>query len=488
MPLPFTDMPANLRIPGVYIEFDNSLAAQAAQEFKVLVVGQRLAAGTVAQGVPTRVTNEAQADEFFGRGSMLAEMLRAMKAKDRFMETWAIALDDLAAGVVAAGSITFGGTPTVAGTLNVYIAGKRVQTGISASQTAAAIATAFAAAVNADTSLPVTAAVDGTTTTKVNITARHKGEAGNTLDLRLNYYGESTPNGMTVAIAAMAGGTGNPDVNVAIAGMGDEWWNWIVMPYTDTANLVALEAELTLRWGPTRQKGARAFAAYRGAHAATGSFGSGRNSPHVTCMGTNIAPQPPYIWAAVNAIAAANPLALDPARPLNTIELTGLMPPAVADRWDDDERNLLLWDGISTYKVTSDGRCLIELQITMYQLNASGLSDVSYLFINRPETLERIRFEQRARVSGRFPRHKLSGDANARFGAGQPIVTDTVIKGELLALYQDFIGKGWCDDLAGYKASLITEIDTANGRINWKDEPRLIGPANVFAGLAQFRI
>ena len=488
MPLPFNDMPANLRIPGVFIEFDNSLAAQAEQEFKVLVIGQRLTTGTVAEGVSTRVTNEVQADEYFGRGSMLAEMLRAMKAKDRFMETWAIALDDNAAGVAAGGAVTFGGSPTEAGTLNAYVAGKRVQTAISAAQASTAIATAFAAAVNADTSLPVTAAVDGVNQSKVNLTARHKGEAGNDIDIRLNYYGESTPKGMTATITAMTGGTGNPDVADAIAGFGDAWWNWIVMPYTDTANMVALEAELTLRWGPTRQKGARAFCAYRGNHSSTGAFGSGRNSPHVTCMGTNAAPQPPYIWAAVNAIAAANPLALDPARPLNTIELTGLMPPAVADRWDDDERNLLLWDGISTYKVTSDGRCLIELQITMYQLNASGLSDISYLFINRPETLERIRFEQRARVAARFPRHKLSGDANARFGAGQPIVTDTVIKGELLALYQDFITDGWCDDLEGYKASLIVEIDTANGRVNWKDEPRLIGPANVFAGLVQFRI
>lgn len=488
MPLPFNDMPANLRIPGVFIEFDNSLAAQAEQEFKILVIGQRLTTGTVAEGVPTRVTNEVQADEYFGRGSMLAEMLRAMKAKDRFMETWAIALDDNAAGVAAAGAVVFGGSPTEAGTLNAYIAGKRVQTGISAAQASTAIATAFAAAVTADTSLPVTAAVDGVNQSKVNLTARHKGEAGNDIDIRLNYYGEATPKGMTATITAMTGGTGNPDVADAIAGFGDAWWNWIVMPYTDTANMVVLETELTLRWGPTRQKGCRAFASYRGNHSATGTFGSGRNSPHVTCMGTNMAPQSPYIWAAVNAIAAANPLALDPARPLNTIELTGLMPPAVADRWDDDERNLLLWDGISTYKVTSDGRCLIELQITMYQLNASGLPDVSYLFINRPETLERIRFEQRARVAARFPRHKVSNDVNARFGAGQPIVTKTVIEAELIALYQVFIERGWCEDLEGYKKSLLTEIDTANGRVNWKDEPRLIGPANVFAGLVQFRI
>src|SRR4030065_412524 len=106
--LPFNQLPASLRLPGVYIEIDNSLAAQAEMEFKVLVIGQRLAAGTVAQGVPTRVTNEAQAELFFGRGSMLAEQLKSMKAVDRFMETGAIALDDNGAGVQAAGTVTIG--------------------------------------------------------------------------------------------------------------------------------------------------------------------------------------------------------------------------------------------------------------------------------------------------------------------------------------------------------------------------------------------
>jgi phage tail sheath gpL-like len=117
-----------------------------------------------------------------------------------------------------------------------------------------------------------------------------------------------------------------------------------------------------------------------------------------------------------------------------------------------------------------------------------GVEDISYLDINRPETLERIRYEQRARVALRFPRHKLSDDAGAAFGAGQPIVTETVIKGELLALYQQFVEDGWCDWYDGYKDSIIVEIDTANGRINWKDEPRLVGQARTFAGLMQFRI
>ncbi|MEW6647190.1 MAG: phage tail sheath subtilisin-like domain-containing protein [Pseudomonadota bacterium] len=485
--LPFQSIPAALRLPGVYIEFDNSLAAQAEMEFKVLVIGQRLATGTVAEGIPTRVTNEAQAEEFFGRGSMLAEMLKKIKAADRFMETWAIALDENAAGAAAAGTIATTGTATETGTLNAYIAGTRVQVAVTTGDAGSAVATALAAAINANTTLPVTAAVNGTINTQVDLTCRWKGETGNAIDLRLNYYGEKTPKGIAVAIGAMANGTSNPDIADAIAGFGAVWWNWIVMPFSDAANLTALETELTSRWGPMQQKGCRAFAAFRGNHAASGTFGNGRNSPHVTCMPTNITPEPPYLWAAVNAIVGANALALDPARPLHSLELVGLKAPAIETRWTDDERNLLLFDGLSTYTSGVDGRVYIERQITMYQTNAAGISDISYLDINRPETLERVRFEQRARVALRFPRHKLSS-TDERFGAGQPIVTEALIKGELLSLYRDFIERGWCEDYDGYAASILVEIDTATGRLNWKDEPRLMGQAQVFAGLTQFRI
>jgi phage tail sheath gpL-like len=486
--LPFNKLPASLRLPGVFIEIDNTLAAQAEQQFKLLVIGQRLSTGLVAAGVPTRITSYGQAEEAFGRGSMLAEQFRMIKDIDQFTETWAIALDEDGAGAEAAGSIDLPGDATENGTLSLYIAGVRVRAAVASGDAGSAIAIALAAAINADTTRQVTAVVNGVTDTKVDLTCRWKGETGNDIDLRLNYYGEKTPKGIIPAIVAMSGGTSNPDIATAIAAMGDDWYNWMVMPYTDTANLVALEAELDGRYGPMQQKGGRAFAAYRGNHGETGTFGGARNSPHVTCMGANSSPTPPYLWAAINAIAAANPLALDPARPLQTIWLKGALAPAIEERWDDAERNLLLYDGMATYRVDQSGRCLIERQITMYQTNAAGVEDISYLDITRPETLERIRYEQRARIALRFPRHKLSDDSTAPFGAGQPIVTETVIKGELLAKYQDFIELGWCDGYEAYKASIIVEIDTASGRINWKDEPNLVGQARTFAGLMQFRI
>ncbi len=254
MSISMNQIPSNVRVPLVYIEFDNSRAVQGtpAISHQLLVFGQRLAVGSVAADVPTRITSDAQAEDAFGRGSMLAEMLLALRQANRYTGTWAIALDDDGAAAAATGNIDTSGTATRSGTLNVYIGGKRVRVGISSGDTGDTVATALATAINADTTLPVTAQINSEAT-QVDLTARNKGEAANDIDLRVNYYqGERTPSGITVVITDMSGGTANPDIADGIAAMGDEWWNSLVMPYTDTANLDTLQMELADRWGPLR--------------------------------------------------------------------------------------------------------------------------------------------------------------------------------------------------------------------------------------------
>lgn len=483
----FNSIPAALRVPGVYIEFDNSLAGNTVIAHKILVLGQRLTTGTVAEGVPTRVLSESAAEEYFGRGSQLAEMLKAMKAADRFMEVWAIGLDDDAAGEPATGAISTTGTATEAGTLVVYIAGKAVKVAVASGDTGDTVATALAAAITADTTLPVTAVVNGTTTTQVDLTARHAGEVGNDIDLRKNYYGEKTPAGLLVAFTAMSGGTTNPDIGTAIASFGQEWWNWIVCPWNDTANLTTLATELDSRWGPLVQKGARAFTAFRGSHADTATHTSALNSPHITCMGTNSSPTPAYIWAAVNAVVGGSKLSIDPARPLQTLALPGIMAPALEARWTDAERNLHLYDGAATYTVGSDGTVRIERQITTYQENAAGVADDSYLDINTPETLERIRYEQRSLFLLKYPRHKLAAD-DTRAGAGQPIMMPKIARAELLSLYTDMEARGWVQDYDGYKNALLVDIDPNDPtRLNVQDSPQLVGQYRVHAQQVQFR-
>lgn len=486
MSVSFNSIPSNIRVPLVYIEFDNTRAVKGSPQImhKILVLGQRLASGSVAAGVPTQITSEAQAEQAFGRGSMLSAMFKALKAANRYTETWVIALDDNAAGVLASGTLTFTGSPTEAGTFNLYIGGQRVQAAIASAATPTEVATAVAAAINAATDLPVTAI---SALGVVTITARHKGESGNGIDLRLNYYtGEKMPLGLAVAIVAMAGGTANPNISAAIAAMGSEWYNTIIMPYTDAANLVLLEAELDSRWGPTKMIDGIAYTAFRGTHSATGTFGTGRNNKLVSCMGTSIAPQPPYIWAAVYGAIAAASLSIDPARPLQTLPLPGIMPPAITARWTLEERNLLLFDGIATSSVDSGGHVLIEREITMYQKNAFGVMDPSYLDVTTPATLSYIRYATRARITQKFPRYKLANDGT-RFGPGQAIVTPSRIRDELIALMREMELAGLVENVEQYKKDLIVERDANDqNRVNVLAPPDLVNQFRIYAEQTQF--
>lgn len=486
MTISFNQIPIDIRTPGHYIEFDNTRAVQGlpAIQHKILAIGQRLTAGTVAQGVPTRILSAAQAEEFFGRGSMLHAMLKALKEANSYTECWAVALDDAGAGVQSSGTITAGGAPTESGTLNLYIAGQRVQVGVTSGQTTTQVAAAIAAAINADTSLPVTAAAAVAVAT---LTARHKGEAGNAIDVRANYYfGEKTPKGLTVTIVAMAGGTTNPDVATAITAIGAEQYHTMIFPYTDASNLTKIETELSSRWGPMVQKEGHAFAAASGSHATLSTLGDTRNSPHLTILGLGKSPTPPWVGAAVaGAIDAYEP---DPARPRQTLELPSVLAPAEADRYTRGERNLHLYDGISTFIVDAGGRVLIERLITTYKTNSFGVADISYLDIETMRTLAYLRYSVRSRIALKFPRHKLANDGT-RYGAGQAIVTPQIIRAELLALFRQWEEAGLAEGFDQFKTDLIVERNTSDpNRVDAIIPPDVINQLRTFAAQVQFRL
>ncbi len=48
-----------------------------ANKQRLLIIGQRLTAGTVAEKVPTQVFSDAEAAEYFGEGSIAHLMVRA---------------------------------------------------------------------------------------------------------------------------------------------------------------------------------------------------------------------------------------------------------------------------------------------------------------------------------------------------------------------------------------------------------------------------
>lgn len=486
MGISFNAIPIDIRTPGQYIEFDNTRAVQGlpAIHHKILVLGQRLSTGTVAAAVPTRITSKAQAEEAFGRGSMLSAMFNALKDANSYTESWGLALDDNGSGVAATGTVVFGGTVTGAGTLNLYIGGKVVQVAVAASEATTSIATAAAAAINADTSLPVTAAAN---TSTVTLTARNDGECGNKIDIRTNYYqGEVLPKGLTVTITAMASGATNPDIATAITAMGDEQYHTIICPWTDSSNLGKLETELSRRFGPLVQKEGHAFAAAADTHANLSTLGDARNSPHLTIMGAQNSPTPPYIIATVvGAVDAYEP---DPARPRQTLPLIGVMPPAEGVRYTMSERNIHLHDGISTFIVDAGGVCLIERLITTYKTNAFGVTDISYLDIETMRTIAYLRYSVRARIALKFPRYKLASDGTT-FAPGQAIVTPKVIRAELIALFMEWELAGLAEGLEQFKRDLIVERNTTDpNRVDAVIPPDVVNQFRVFAAQVQFRL
>ncbi len=485
----FDTIPDGILVPGYYAEFSNRLAVTGVVNLprRILLVGQRLSAGTVEEGVLTRIYDGPTADGLFGRGSPLAEMARAAKKANRFTEMWAIALDEASAGAKAAGNVSFSGTATQAGTLRFRIGGKAVSVGVSVGDTATEVATAFIAAVQAKTDLAVAAAVNGTHDYQADLTCKWKGASGNYVDVRLNYFqGEATPAGIVPTITALSAGATNPDAADAIAAMGPGWFTHIAVQWSDSSTTSAMESELLDRSGPTVQKGGRAFYGVSGTLSAMNTLVSARNSRFSVMLCTGKSPTPPWIDAAIAcAVRALEP---DPARPSQTLLLTGMDAPAETDRLTFEERNLLLAAGGATFYVDDAGLCRIERLVTTYKTNELSVPDPSYRDVETGETLDAIRFSIGARLKQVYPRHKLADDGT-NYGPGQPIVTPSLFKAEILHAYKQMEQLGWVQDYEGFAEELDPVRDeTDRSAINAVMGPRLVSGFRISNVQFQFRL
>ncbi|MDX2094362.1 MAG: phage tail sheath C-terminal domain-containing protein [Alphaproteobacteria bacterium] len=489
MAIQFNQIPVNLRVPGTYIEISNEKANRGLSQYptKALVVGQKLVSGTATPLTPYLITNIDTAKTLFGAGSQLTHMLEKFKEADNFLEVWGIAQIDNAIGVQATGKLSITGPATGAGTIELYVAGRKVQIGVAAAATASTIATAVADAINALTSLPVTAAVNGINNYEVDVTARHKGVNGNAIDLRVNFYqDEILPAGVGVAITDMANGATNPDLSVVFAALGDDWYTDIISAYNDTANLVVLENALSDRFGPLKMLEGHGYIAYSDTHSNLVTKGQGRNSPHVSAIGAKGSPTPTYEWAASLGAVCASSSNNDAARPVQRLVMPGILAPKIADRFDLDERNILLFNGISTWYAQVDGTVITERVITGYRLNIAGAADPSYLDIETLKTLSYLRYDTRTLINQRFPRYKLADDGT-NFGEGQAIVTPRIIRNTLIGRFLQWEENGLVEGREQFKKDLLVERDGSDrNRVNAIIPPDIINQFRVFAGKVEF--
>lgn len=483
----FNTIPIDIRTGGQFLEIDNSKAlggTLVAQPRRTLFVGNKLATGTLPANTLTRINNPAEAAQYFGRGSVLHEMLRSARQANKESDMWAVALDDLGAGVAATQTLQITSVATSSGTLALRINGELFSVGVTTGEPQSVIAANLVFAVNADGNTPVIASAAGGI---VTFTAKHKGQFTNDIDVRINYQrDEVLPTGIGVIVAAGIAGTGNPDVATALAAIASESYYTIVTPYTDITNLDKFRVELSSRFGGMDMRTGHLFAGRAGTHGQLTTFGAARNNVHETIMGCRRPPQGAYNWAARMASVVEFHGAIDPARPFKTLEVPGLLAPVEVDRFTRPERELLLRDGISTFEVTQDGTVLIEQIITTYQTNPQGIDDVSYLALNTKWTVDFMRYSFRVDVALAFPRHKLADDGT-NFDEGQPMATPLLIKSVLVATARKLEKVGILENFETFKKKLIVKrSDSDRNRVNSIIPPDCVNQFNVFAAAVQF--
>ncbi|NAW59492.1 MULTISPECIES: phage tail sheath subtilisin-like domain-containing protein [unclassified Vibrio] len=376
MGIGFNEVPANIRVPGVYIEIDNSLANSAEDQQVVLVIGHAVADAPVAPNTVKLCMDATKAAEQFGQ-SDIVDMVTYFRKQDDTMPVYAISV-------------------------------------------------------------------------------------------------------------------ANNDIANALAALGDTQYHHILCALNDQTSIRELGTFLDERYNALNQIPGLAYIPHQGTHAEQITFAPVSNCALINFLPINAfgdsADKPLPDAAAIGAWGGqiAPSLAIDPCRPLQTLRLNGVYTLADSE-WTWAERNLLLYEGMSTYTINAAKEVLVERPVTAYTENAAGIADNSYLDIMTPATAMYFRQKQRSLILSKYGRHKLAKDGT-KFAKGQPIVTPSMITTDFLKLYRQLEYQGIVQDFDGYKKTLIVELDDNNKqRINYQDSPQFVNGLIITAGKIQFR-
>ncbi len=462
----FDTIPSSIRKPGKYFEFNTKLAVRTlpANAQKMLIIGQRLAAGSVAEAVPVQVFSDAEAAAYFGSGSIAHLMVRAAIKANPYLHLSVCALDDPDSGnpVARVHTLAITGPATGSGSLVLYVGSVRYEIGIASADTAAAIATALKTALEDDAALPFTLGIDSGTLT---FTAKNKGTVANQIDFSV----EITADGVAGAFTATTAGSVDPTLATALTAVYSGDYNIIAVPYYDATSYAALKTHLNSISGAMEQRPAIAVFGIDDVLATVTTLTSTINSGRILAAYLRGTKSPGYeIGAAMAAVIAFEE---DPARPLNTLALTGIAAPAIADRLSRTEQESCLANGATPLEVGPGEVVQIVRAISTYVTDAQGIADPSLLDITTIRTLDYVRLAVRTRVALRFPREKLSTK------------TPDKVRDQILDVLYQLEDLEIVEEVEANEDGVICERDATDvNRLNAKIPTDVVNGLHIFAG------
>lgn len=459
----FDKIQTSTRKPGVYVEWNTKLAVRnlPTNKQRVLLIAQHSNPKAGKLTALANIYSAADVAAAYGAGSQAHLMALAAIKAYAYADLSLITVADNEAGVAATGNITITGTADTQGVLRVNIGNADTLTvGVAANATAATVASAVKAAIDAETSLPVTAtASEGL----VTLTAKNKGTHGNHIRIRAS----NTAEGITVAVRPMSGGDADADIGPALNAVVAEGHHLIAVGCTDEANLLKLRAHLDTVGAPEEKRWALGIYGQTGALAQTTTQAGRLNSGYLYSAWYRKTPSLPCELAAAFAAVAASEE--DPARPLNTLKLNGIGVCDSADKTMGTEQENALYNGVTPIETSPDGTSAqIVRAISTYTKTANGTADESLLDMTTVRTLIYVSGACADRIALRFPRDKMTGRTIDRVRSE---LIDVLMKCEELEIVED---------VENNLAKLIVERDAQNtGMLNCRV------PSDVVNGLHQ---
>lgn len=473
-------------VPGTYCEVDNSLANQGlpGKPSVGLLIGQKLGGLLEYNKISGLITDPDQIIPLVGRGSELHRMAEKWLINNKQSKLFIIAVEQTE-GMAAVYNLAITAANVQAGMLNLMIGGREVQLTINEGDTAAEITTALIAKINANPMIPVTAAAAAEKDAEISLTAKHKGEAGNFVDIRLNYYdGETTASGLSLDIAQPTKGAGNASLTDTIAAIGDFYCTAIACSYTDSANIRLLKDELKRRFNALVNNESALYMVFKGTLSEMLNKVEGINHQCISVLMDYKSPNMPEERASAYAAVSALEYQKDPARQIATLELSGDLP--AKEELRAEERNMLLEAGIATVKVNTNGNPAIEREATTYRKNSLGSVDRSYFDMTTTQTVIYLRYSYIQRIQLKFQRYKLAND-DYEVQPGQKVVTPKVLTGEIIAWAEDCQAAGLIEDISSFKNTIVTLRDANDTeRLNQLLQPNIINNLRIIAGKLQF--
>jgi len=486
-------------LPSVTIILQNADGEVSNTPQRVLLVGQKVAAGSAAAGVLVQNIENSGAPEnaLFGPSSMLAAMVRAFKKVNPVVRVDAIPLSDAGGAVARVVTFTVVGPATAAGSITV-VAGSELlhkfEVAFASGDTATVIAGNITAAINADTKCPFTASnIAGA----VSLTADNGGTVANSLGVEVKEI--TSDAGVSVASVTQGTAGATDPTLTTVLDVAVERYQAIVWPYA--SSLTALATFLAARFNPTNAiMDGIGIATRQDTFSNLISALDALNDKDLVLFVDEQTTETLYLGPAQNEASYAKSSIFAAVRALRLTEDASIshlltstasldqfggaalaslpyfntpladLPIIPAGRgWTQSEIPSLVTSGGSIMGVNPGGTgALVGEVVTTYKTDPASNPDATFKYLNFLDTSSGAREYFHNNLKNRFAQSRLTEGAVTR---GRDMANPTTIKAYLEKLYLDLAGADFVlvqdgeEAIRFFKRNCSATVDLENGRV-----------------------